>query len=132
MRSILWAGAILAATSTAAAASVSTQTTAPPGDATLRGPSGCPTSGVVYATVTGRSIADVTFYFDGKRVKFLAVPNQPGGRWALPMRIHRFAFGTHHIQARIAFIVASGTPPRTLRLSFSHCHPAAVPPRLTG
>ena len=132
MRSILCAGVILAATCTAAVASVPTQTSVPPGDARLRGPSGCPSSDEVYVTVTGTSIADVTFYVDAKRVKFLAVPNQPGGRWALPIRIRRFAFGSHRVQARIAFLMAAATPPRTLRLSFNRCRPATVPPRLTG
>jgi hypothetical protein len=133
MRSILCTCVVLAAAYPAVAvASVPAQTPAPPGDATARGPSGCPSSEQVYVTVTGTSIADVTFYFDGKRVKFLPVPNQPGGRWALPIRINRIAFGTHRVQVRIEFLMATGTPPRTLRLSFNRCHPAVVPPRLTG
>jgi hypothetical protein len=83
-------------------------------------------------TVTGRGIADVTFYVDGKRLKFLAVPNLSGGRWALPIRIHRFAFGTHRVRARIRFLPATLTAARTLRMSFSVCRSAAVPPRFTG
>jgi hypothetical protein len=98
----------------------------------LRGPSGCPTADLVHATVTGRGIADVTFYLDNKRVKFLAVPNQPGGRWALPIRIHALAFGTHRVYARIEFLPATRTLPRTLRLSLSRCRPIVIPPRLTG
>lgn len=133
MRSILCAGIVLVATCTATAgASVHTQKPVHPGSATLRGPSGCPTREVVHMTVTGRGIADVIFYFDNKRVKFLAVPNQPGGRWTLPIRIHAVAFGTHRVQARIDFLPATRTSSRTLRLSFNRCHPAAVPPRLTG
>ena len=37
-----------------------------PGTATLRGPSGCPTTTAVAATVTGRRIVKVTFYVDNK------------------------------------------------------------------
>ena len=73
-----------------------------PGSATLRGPSGCPTTSAVAATVTGRRIVKVTFYVDGKKVKTLTQPNKSGGRWVLPMNVKRFAFGSHRVQARIA------------------------------
>ena len=133
MRSILWAGAVLAVTCTAAAAaSVPTQATAPPGDAALRAPSGCPTGYPIHVTVTGTSIAQVTFYVDNQRVKFLAVPNQPGGRWTLSIRIHDVDFGSHRVRARIQFLPASRTATRTLRASFNHCPAGVVPPRFTG
>jgi hypothetical protein len=95
----------------------------------MSGPSGC-RSGLVHVTVTGVSIADVTFYLDNLKVKVLAVPNQTGGRWTLPIRLRYLAFGSHRVQARIDFVVASGTPSRTLRLSFARCRAPA--PQFTG
>jgi hypothetical protein len=103
-----------------------------PGSATLRGPSGCPTTSAVAATVSGRRIVKVTFYVDGKKVKTLTQPNKSGGRWVLPMNVKRFAFGTHRVQARIQFARSSQTRARTLRMSFSRCHPANVTPKFTG
>jgi hypothetical protein len=103
-----------------------------PGSATLRGPTGCPTTSAVAATVTGRRIVKVTFYVDNKKVKTLTHPNQSGGRWVLPMNVKRFAFGTHRVQARIQFARTSQTKSRTLRLSFSRCRPAVVKPKFTG
>ena len=103
-----------------------------PGSATLRGPSGCPTTSAVAATVTGRRIVKVTFYVDNKKVKTLTQPNKSGGRWVLPMDVKRFAFGSHRVQARIEFARTSQTNSRTLRMSFSRCHPANVTPKFTG
>ncbi len=103
-----------------------------PGSATLRGPSGCPTTSAVAATVSGRRIVKVTFYVDNKKVKTLTQPNKSGGRWVLPMNVKRFAFGSHRVQARIEFARSSQTKSRTLRMSFSRCHPANVKPKFTG
>jgi hypothetical protein len=103
-----------------------------PGSARLRGPTGCPTTSAVAATVTGRRIVKVTFYVDGRRVKTLTKANASGGRWVLPMNVKRFAFGTHRVQARIQFARSSQTASRTLRLSFNRCRPAIVRPKFTG
>lgn len=103
-----------------------------PGSATLRGPSGCPTTSAVAATVSGRRIVKVTFYVDNKKVKTLTQPNKSGGRWVLPMNVKRFAFGSHRVQARIQFARSSQTKARTLRLSFNRCRPAVVTPEFTG
>jgi hypothetical protein len=103
-----------------------------PGSATLRGPSGCPTTSAVAATVSGRRIVKVTFYVDNKKVKTLTQPNKSGGRWVLPMDVKRFAFGSHRVQARIEFARSSQTNSRTLRMSFNRCRPANVTPKFTG
>ena len=42
-----------------------------PGSARLSGPSGCPTTTAVAASVSGRRIVKVTFYVDGRKVKTL-------------------------------------------------------------
>jgi hypothetical protein len=139
MRPILCTCVVLAAAGAATALSAPTvdargptQVPVHPGSARLRGPTECAKGALVHVVATGRRIADVTFYFDNKRVKFLTVPNQPGGRWTLPIRVRALAFGTHWVKARFDFVPASRTSARTLRISFSHCHRSAVSRRLRG
>ena len=103
-----------------------------PGSAKLSGPSGCPTTSAIAATVTGRRIVKVTFYVDGKKVKTLTKANRSGGRWVLPLNVKRLAFGAHRVQARIEFAKSSQTKTKTLRLSFDRCHAAAARPKFTG
>jgi hypothetical protein len=102
-----------------------------PGTALLRGPSGCARSDVVAASVTGKRIATVTFYVDNKKVKTLHKANR-GSRWVLSMRIHRLAFGTHRVRARVVFAKSSRTGAKTLPLSFSRCRSATARPQFTG
>jgi hypothetical protein len=102
-----------------------------PGSARLSGPTGCPTTAAVAATVSGRRIVKVTFYVDGRKVKTLTKANR-NGKWVLPMNVKRFAFGTHRVQVTVQFAKSSQTKARTLRLSFSRCHPAVVKPQFTG
>jgi hypothetical protein len=102
-----------------------------PGSAKLRGPSGCPTTSAVAATVSGRRIVKVTFYVDGKKVKTLTKANR-NGRWVLPMNVKRFAFGTHRVRVTVQFAKSSQTKAKTLRLSFNRCHSAVVKPQFTG
>jgi hypothetical protein len=102
-----------------------------PGSAKLRGPSGCPTTSAVAASVSGRRIVKVTFYVDGKKVKTLTKANR-NGAWVLPMNVKRFAFGTHRVRVTVSFAKSSQTKAKTLRLSFSRCHSAVVKPQFTG
>ena len=102
-----------------------------PGSAKLSGPSGSPTTAAVAASVSGRRIVKVTFYVDGKKVKTLTEANR-NGKWVLPMNVKRFAFGTHRVRVTVQFAKSSQTKARTLRLSFSRCHPGAVRPQFTG
>jgi hypothetical protein len=102
-----------------------------PGSARLSGPSGCPTTTAVAATVSGRRIVKVTFYVDGRKVKTLTEANR-NGKWVLPMNVKRFAFGTHRVRVTVQFAKSSQTKARTLRLSFNRCHPAVVRPQFTG
>jgi hypothetical protein len=103
-----------------------------PGSAKMSGPSGCPTTNAVAATVTGRRIVKVTFYVDGKKVKTLTKANKSGGRWVLPLNVRRLAFGAHRVQAKIQFAKSSQTKAKTLRFSFDRCHAAAARPKFTG
>ncbi len=102
-----------------------------PGSARLSGPSGCPTTTAVAASVSGRRIVKVTFYVDGRKVKTLTQANR-NGAWVLPMNVKRFAFGTHRVRVTVQFARSSQTKAKTLRLSFSRCHPAVVKPQFTG
>jgi hypothetical protein len=98
------------------------------GRAQLRGPSGCVDT-AFRARVTGRSIASVTFYVDGKQLKRIS-----GRRatYAVKVKPRRYGFGRHRVVARVRFVAASGTAPRTLRLTFRRCAQGAVAPRFTG
>ena len=102
-----------------------------PGSAKLSGPSGCPRTSAVAATVSGRRIVKVTFYVDGKKVKTLTKADR-NGRWVLPMNVKRFAFGTHRVRVVVQFAKSSQTKAKTLRLSFNRCRPAVVRPQFTG
>jgi hypothetical protein len=103
-----------------------------PGSAKLRGPSGCPRTGTVAATVSGRRIVKVTFYVDGRKVKTLTKANGKGGAWKLPLNIKRLAYGTHRVRATVQFAKSSQTKVKTLRFSFDRCHAAAAQPKFTG
>jgi hypothetical protein len=48
------------------------------------------------------------------------------------MNVKRFAFGSHRVRVTVQFARSSQTRARTLRLSFSRCHPANVTPKFTG
>ena len=102
-----------------------------PGQRATSGPSGCPTTTAVAASVSGRRIVKVTFYVDGRKVKTLTKANR-NGAWVLPMNVKRFAFGTHRVRVTVQFARSSQTKAKTLRLSFNRCHPAVVKPQFTG
>jgi Prealbumin-like fold domain len=102
------------------------------GSAKLRGPSGCPRTGTVAATVSGRRIVKVTFYVDGKKVKTLTKANGKGGTWVPPLNIKRLAYGAHRVRATVQFAKSSQTKAKTLRFSFDRCHAAAAQPKFTG
>jgi hypothetical protein len=104
---------------------------ATPGSARLQGPHGCPDTNAVAATVSGRKIAKVTFYIDGRKVKTLTRPNK-GRRWSLSVNMRKIAYGSHRVVAKVQFTRASGTKTKTLRLSFSRCGANNVRPQFTG
>jgi hypothetical protein len=104
---------------------------ASPGSAKLHGPSGCPDTNAVAATVTGKKITKVTFYVDGRKVKTLTKPNKGGG-WSLSVNMRKVAYGSHRVVAKVEFTKASGTKAKRLRLSFSRCGANNVRPQFTG
>jgi hypothetical protein len=97
------------------------------GRAQLRGPSGCVEA--FRARVTGRSIASVAFFLDGKMVK-----RYTASRTSYTIRLSpkRYGFGRHRVAARVTFQASSGTRARTFRLTFRRCAQEAVAPRFTG
>ena len=98
------------------------------GRAALRGPSGC-VKQAFRARVSGRSIASVTFFVDGKRAKKITGSH---ASYALKVRPGRFGFGRHKVVAKVQFTAASGTKARSLPLTFRRCAQGAVAPRFTG
>jgi hypothetical protein len=98
------------------------------GRASLRGPSGC-VKQAFRARVSGRSIASVTFFLDGRKVKTVSGKRSV---YAVKVRPGRLGFGRHKIVARVVFTAASGTAARNLPLTFRRCAQGAVAPRFTG
>ncbi len=100
------------------------------GTAAIKGKTGC--VGTPFkVVVSGRQIQRVVFTLDGKVIKTLVRPNS-GTRYALPVSPARLRNGVHRVLARTTFRSASGTKPRTLRVTFSRCARRAVSPAFTG
>jgi len=97
------------------------------GRAQLRGPSGC-VKQAFRARVNGRSIASVTFYVDGRKIKTVG----RGGPFTLKVNPKRYGLGRHKLVALVRFTAASGTNARKLPLTFRRCAQGAVAPRFTG
>ncbi len=102
----------------------------PRGTSTIRGKTGC--QGTPFrVTVTGREIEQVVFRMDGKIVRVLTKPNS-GSRYVLPVNPRTKRAGIHRVLARITYKKQSGTPSRTLRVTFSRCARRAAAPSFTG
>jgi hypothetical protein len=97
------------------------------GRAQLRGPSGC-LKQAFKARVSGRSIASVTFFVDGRKVKKIGA----GKAFALKLNPKKYGLGRHKIVAKVRFTAESGTKARKLSLTFRRCAQGAVAPRFTG
>jgi hypothetical protein len=97
------------------------------GRAQLRGPSGC-VKQAFRASVSGRSIASVTFFVDGRRVKQV----RRGSAFTLEVNPSKYGLGRHKIVALVRFRAQSGTKARKLPLTFRRCAQGAVAPRFTG
>jgi len=99
----------------------------PRGAAQLWGPSG-PVRGPFTVFVTGREIAQVTFYVDGRRVG--AVRASPG-REIFRLKVNpRGRRG--QVTARVRFKTSSRTPSRTRRVTYQRSTRAAATPSFTG
>jgi Ice-binding-like len=102
--------------------------------ARLTGPRRC-VEGPFRARVSGRKIAQVTFFVDGKRRQAVKATR---GRTVFPVRVNPLVqgFAVHRITAKVHFVAGSGAKARTLRLVYQRCSVAGAgvtpPPRFTG
>jgi hypothetical protein len=115
-------------------------TSTTPGGSTVRnrvqlgGPRRC-VGGPFTARITGREIAQVTFFVDGKRRRTV---NATPGRTVFSLRVDPRGQSSvvHRITARVRFTAGSGAKARTLRLLYQRCSTAGAgvtpPPRFTG
>jgi uncharacterized repeat protein (TIGR01451 family) len=100
------------------------------GSARLRGPVGCPIRATT-AVVTGKRIAKVVFYVDGKKVKTVTHPDA-NGRWSLRIVPNRLRYGSHKVTVKVTFVANTKAKSKTLKLSFTRCHAAILKPKFTG
>jgi hypothetical protein len=98
--------------------------------ARMSGPRRC-VSGPFRARVSGRRIAQVTFFVDGKRRRTVKAAE---GRTVFSLRVdpREQDRGAHRITAKVRFTAGSGAQARTLRLVYQRCSQGAVRPRFTG
>ena len=80
-------------------------------------------------TVTGRRMASVTFFVDGKRVKRVTGSTT---RARLALNAARYRSGAHRITATVTFQRTSQTATRTLRAVIRRCAAARVAPTFAG
>jgi len=100
------------------------------GSAKLRGPAGCPIR-ATSASVTGKRIAKVVFYLDGKKVKTIKHPDAKG-RWSLRIVPNRLPYGSHKLTVKVTFVANTKTKSKTLKISFTRCRAAILKPKFTG
>jgi hypothetical protein len=93
------------------------------GRSAIHGPSSCVKKAFT-VRITGRRIAKVTFRIDGRTVK-------SSGR-KLRVSPARYGAGLHRVEARVQYVAASGSRPRTHRFVFQRCAQQAVAPQFAG
>ena len=86
------------------------------GSARLQGPSG-PVSGPFTVSVSGRHIAKVVFYVDGRR-RATVRAKEGRKRFSLKINPRRQSRRVHQVTARVFFTTKSGTPTATRRLTY--------------
>ena len=97
-----------------------------PGTSRLTGAAAAPR----VLTVTGRGIASVTFYVDGRRVG--TVRAKPG-RTSFVIRVPKLRSRlVHQATARVTYRSSTGTPTVTRRTTFRGPRRAPATPRFTG
>jgi hypothetical protein len=122
------AGAVEAVTPAPVVASA----TAATGAARLRRVTNCQSRSFT-ASVTGRRIARVRFYLDGRLIATVRHANRSAGRWATVINPSRYGGGTgHRVVARIQFTAAAKTPQSTQSFAFTRCGRSALAPAFTG
>ena len=83
----------------------------------------------LHGPLSGRQIASVAFFVDGKLVKRI---NDTRSVYKVKICPNAYEFGRHRVVARAQFTAESGTSARRLPLTFRRCARGAVAPRFTG
>ncbi|HUR84013.1 MAG TPA: hypothetical protein VMY78_01595 [Solirubrobacteraceae bacterium] len=85
------------------------------------------------ASVSGKRIARVRFYVDGKLIATVRRSNGSGGRWRARIDTARYRAGSaHRLVARIGFAASANTRPSVQSTSLRRCGIAVVAPAFTG
>jgi uncharacterized repeat protein (TIGR01451 family) len=101
-----------------------------PGSARLRGPAGCLAGGPKKLVVTGRRIARVRFFLDGKLVA-TKTKRDSKGRFTYTVNRKNLRTGLHTVVVRISYLPDTTGGARTFRRTFAKCA-RALKPAFTG
>jgi hypothetical protein len=96
----------------------------------LSGPSGC-VSGRFRASVIGREIAQVRFFFDGKWRRTITAKRDQTV-FTLLMSPRGRSSAVRRVTAKVRFDATTGAKPVKLRLVYQRCSRAATSPKFTG
>jgi hypothetical protein len=99
------------------------------GTAKLQSTHGCVSGKRAKAAVTGTSIAKVSFYVDGKRIKTVKTATG-GGRYLFSMNCSHLSVGANTARAAVTF--QAGTTPARVSLRFQITRSRQTSPRFTG
>jgi hypothetical protein len=101
-----------------------------PGSARLRGPAGCLSGGSHTLAVTGKRIAKVTFYLDGKKVAVRRKADSHG-RFTYKVNRSSLRLGAHTVVAKVNYKPETVPGTKTFRRTFARCA-QAIQPKFTG
>jgi hypothetical protein len=99
------------------------------GTAKLQSVRGCVSGKRAKAAVTGTSIAKVSFYVGGKRIKTVETATA-GGRYLFSMKCSHLSVGAHTARAAVTF--ETGATPARMSLRFQITRSQQTSPRFTG
>ncbi len=96
------------------------------GTAQIAGPRGCVAPGTIVTRVSGRNIANVRFYRDGRLVKRVTLNSSRLRTVTLRTPIAPSDFKTHTVVARVRFMTGTTPATRVLAHRFGQCAPSVV------
>jgi hypothetical protein len=99
------------------------------GSAKLRTSQGCLSNNEAKASVSGKSIASVAFFVDGRKVKTVSSPDA-SGRFTFTMSCSHLSIGTHRARAAVSF--KSGVSPTQRTMLFQITRARAAIPQFAG
>jgi len=102
-----------------------------PGTAKLSGRIGCTVGSTYKATVSGKRIASVTFYIDGKKKKTVSKADSKG-RYTYTLNPTKLKYGSHRVRVVVKFQNSTAPASRELKLTFTRCAPKKIKPVFTG